>query len=178
MTSNPPITTPLPFALRTLSFAVVATVTLAFAPVRADDTQAAIAVPTGTVVKTVHAVGAQIYECKPDGHAGLAWTFREPIATLIADGKTVGRHFAGPSWEMADGSLVMGKVIGKAPGASSGDIPWLKLTVSQHQGNGILGDVTTVQRIGTVDGNKAGLCPSEGALIAEPYSADYVFSRP
>lgn len=178
MTYNRPITTPLPPALRTLSLAVAATVILAFVPARADDSQTVIAAPIGTVVKTVHAVGAQIYECKSDGHTGLAWTFREPIATLIADGKTVGRHFAGPSWEMADGSLVMGKVVGKAPGASSSDIPWLKLAVSQHQGNGILSDVTTVQRITTLGGNKAGPCSSEGVLTAEPYSADYVFSRP
>lgn len=176
MTCDRPITTPLPLALRT--FAVAITVTLACVPARADDDQAAIAAATGAVVKRVHAVGAQIYECKADGHAGLAWTFREPIATLIADGKTVGRHFAGPSWEMADGSLVVGKVVGKAPGTTPNDIPWLKLDAVQHQGGGILGEVTTVQRLGTVGGNRAGVCPSEGALIAEPYTADYVFSRP
>lgn len=158
--------------------AMLAATTLTFVPARADDTQATVAAPIGTVVKTVHAVGAQIYECKTDGHSGLAWTFREPIATLIADGQTVGRHFAGPSWEMADGSLIVGKVVGKAPGASSGDIPWLKLAVSQHQGSGILDDVTTVQRITTMGGNRAGPCPSAGSLVAEPYSADYVFSRP
>lgn len=168
----------LSLAPRVISAMIAAASILTFVPARADDTQATVAAPIGTVVKTVHAVGAQIYECKTDGHSGLAWTFREPIATLIADGKTVGRHFAGPSWEMADGSLVVGKVVGKAPGASSDHIPWLKLTVSQHQGSGILGDVTTVQRITTMGGNKVGPCPSEGALVAEPYSADYVFSRP
>ena len=178
MTCDRWITTALPLARRTLFSAVAATVTLAFAPARADDSQAAIATPTGTVVRTVHAIGAQIYECKSDGHAGLVWTFREPIATLIADGKTVGRHFAGPSWEMADGSLVVAKVVGKASGTTPNDIPWLKLDVSQHQGSGILGDIATVQRITTVGGNKAGPCSSEGALTAEPYSADYMFSRP
>jgi hypothetical protein len=33
----------------------------------------------------------------PDGK--LSWAVREPIATLTADGKTVGRHYAGPHHE-------------------------------------------------------------------------------
>ena len=37
--------------------------------------------------------------CKAGADGKLAWTFREPIATLLADGKTVGRHYAGPNWE-------------------------------------------------------------------------------
>ena len=53
---------------------------------------------------TLHAEGAQVYECKADSDGKLAWQFREPVATLILDGKTMGRHFAGPSWELADGS--------------------------------------------------------------------------
>ena len=165
-------------ALRAASATIAAVSVLAFVPARADDSQVAVAAPIGTVVTMVHAVGAQIYECKADGHSGLVWVFREPIATLVSDGRTVGRHFAGPSWEMMDGSLVVGKVVGKAPGTSSADIPWLRLDVSHHQGSGLLGDVTTVQRIATVGGNKAGPCPSDGALVAEPYAADYVFSRP
>src|SRR5262245_1646710 len=55
-----------------------------------------------TAVVTFHAEGTQIYECKtaPDGK--LAWQFREPVATLLLDGKTVGRHYAGPSWAHVD----------------------------------------------------------------------------
>ncbi len=49
--------------------------------------------------------------------------FREPIATLMIDGKTVGRHFAGPIWEMTDGSAVGAKVSAQAPGATANDIP-------------------------------------------------------
>jgi Protein of unknown function (DUF3455) len=48
-----------------------------------------------SVMLTVHAEGAQIYECKVNS-GKLVWQFREPIAALIADGKTVGRHYAGP----------------------------------------------------------------------------------
>jgi hypothetical protein len=52
---------------------------------------AAIAAPGETAVVTLHAEGAQVYECKAGSDGKLAWTFREPIATLVLDGKTVGR---------------------------------------------------------------------------------------
>jgi hypothetical protein len=68
----------------------------------------AIAAPGETVVLSVHAEGAQVYECKAGTDGKLSWLFREPIATLMADGKTVGRHYAGPNWESADGSAVTG----------------------------------------------------------------------
>ncbi len=142
----------------------------------ADEGREAIAAPAGTVVRKVHAVGAQIYECKPAAE-GLAWSFREPVAALMDGGKTVGRHYGGPAWELADGSVVIGKVVAKAPGAAIDDIPWLKLAVSEHRGNGALTDVTTVQRVDTVGGNKGGPCPTAGAIVAEPYAADYVLSK-
>ena len=71
---------------------------------------------------TVHAQGAQIYDCKADAGGKLVWQFREPIATLLGDGKTVGRHYAGPNWELSDGSAVTGKVAGRASGATTKDI--------------------------------------------------------
>ena len=70
---------------------------------------AAIAAPGETAVVTLHAEGAQVYECKAGSDGKLAWAFREPIATLVLDGKTVGRHYAGPNWEHMDGSAVVGK---------------------------------------------------------------------
>jgi hypothetical protein len=137
----------------------------------------AIAAPGETTVLSVHAEGAQIYDCKAGPDGKLAWAFREPIATLIADGKTVGRHYAGPNWEDNDGSAVTGKVAGSAPGATANDIPWLKLDVVAHRGKGILSDVTTVQRIKTVGGKLDGPCDKAGSTGAMPYSAEYVFLR-
>ena len=64
----------------------------------------ALATPGETVVLTAHAEGMQIYECKAGTDGKLAWAFREPVATLIADDKIVGRHFAGPTWQLSDGS--------------------------------------------------------------------------
>ena len=138
---------------------------------------AAIDAPGATQVVKLHAEGAQVYECKADSAGKLAWAFREPIATLLADGKTVGRHYAGPNWEYSDGSAVVGKAVGNAPGATANDIPWLKLEVASRRGSGILAAVTTVQRINTQGGKLEGTCDKAGAYQSAPYSADYVFLR-
>ena len=100
-----------------------------------------------------------------------------PIAALLLDGKTVGRHYAGPNWEHIDSSAVVGKAVGNAPGATANDIPWLKLTVTAGRGTGILSGVTTVQRINTAGGKLEGECDKAGTYRNAPYSADYVFLR-
>ena len=68
------------FALLALSGAVMSA--------RAAETPlpGAIAAPGETVVLTVHAEGAQVYECKAGADGKSAWVFREPIATLLVDG--------------------------------------------------------------------------------------------
>jgi hypothetical protein len=137
----------------------------------------AIAAPGETAILTLHAEGAQIYECKPGADGALAWVFREPIATLFSDGKTVGRHYAGPTWEYSDGSAVVGQVAGTAPGQVAMDIPWLKLAVASRRGTGALTPATTVQRINTAGGRLNGACYKAGTYESVPYSADYVFLR-
>jgi hypothetical protein len=137
----------------------------------------AIAAPGEATILTLHAEGAQVYDCKAGSDGKLAWAFREPIATLMAEGKTVGRHYAGPNWEYSDGSAVVGKAAGNAPGATPNDIPWLKLTVVSQRGNGVLSGITTVQRINTQGGKLEGACDKPGATRSAPYSADYVFLR-
>ena len=103
--------------------------------------------------------------------------FREPIATLLLDDKTVGQHYAGPTWESVDGSAVTGKAVGNAPGRTANDIPWLKLDVVSRRGSGTLADVVTVQRINTNGGAAQGACDQSGAFHGVPYFADYVFLR-
>jgi hypothetical protein len=137
----------------------------------------AIAAPGEKVVTTFHAEGAQIYECKADAAGKLAWAFREPIATLLRDGATVGRHYAGPNWEASDGSMVTGKAVANVPGTGPGDIPWLKLEVVARRGAGTLEGVTTVQRINTHGGVANGVCDKAGSFFSVPYSAEYVFLR-
>jgi Protein of unknown function (DUF3455) len=150
---------------------------VAAAPAIAQQLPDAIAAKDETVVSKVHAEGAQIYECKADQTGKLVWVFREPIATLIRDGKTVGRHYAGPTWELADGSAIVGKVAGRAPAPGTDDIPWLKLDVTEHRGKGELAGVTAVQRIDTQGGALEGPCETAGEFQSEPYAAEYVFLR-
>jgi len=137
----------------------------------------AIAAPGETAIFTLHAEGAQVYECKAGTDGALAWAFREPIATLFAGGKTVGRHYAGPTWEYSDGSAVVGQVAGTAPGFVANDIPLLKLNVTSRRGTGALTPATTVQRINTAGGRLNGACYKAGTYESVPYSADYVFLR-
>ncbi len=128
------------------------------------------------VVATLHAEGAQIYECKSNAGGKLEWQFREPVATLIQDGKTLGRHYAGPNWELADGSAVSGKVIGKAPGATKDDILHLRLDATSR-GAGLLAGVTSIQRLETRGGVLDGACEKAGDFAAKPYSSTYVFLK-
>jgi hypothetical protein len=137
----------------------------------------ALAAPGESAVVTLHAEGAQVYECKAGNDGKLAWAFREPIATLLLDGKTVGRHYAGPNWEHVDGSAVIGKAVANVAGQTANDIPWLKLKVTAHRGSGALSGITTVQRINTRGGVHTGACDRAGAFHSAPYAADYVFLK-
>ena len=144
---------------------------------------AAIVARAGAVMATFHAEGAQIYQCKPDSEKypseprALSWQFREPVATLIADGKSIGLHSAGPSWDHIDGSGVKGKVASTALGATANDIAWLMLDIIEHRGSGALSEAATVERINTKGGLAQGPCEPAGAYLSVPYSAEYVFLR-
>ena len=157
--------------------AVLAAALSAAGPAAAAELPAAVAAPGETTIATLHAEGAQVYECKAAADGKLAWQFREPIAALFLDGKTVGRHYAGPNWEHIDGSAVTAKAAGSAPGAAATDIPWLKLAVTGDRGNGLLTGVTTVQRINTKGGRLDGACDQAGTFHSAPYAADYVFLK-
>ena len=163
--------------MRVLPVTAAAALTMSAFGSMAADLPETIRAPGEIAVLQVHAAGAQIYECKtgPAG-AGPTWQFREPIATLLRDGKTIGRHYAGPTWEVG-GSSIVGKMTGRSPGTTSKDIAWLKLEVTDRRGDGPLQEVSTVQRINTVGGALDGSCDGVGDLRAEPYAADYVFLK-
>jgi hypothetical protein len=147
------------------------------APSSAAEVLETIAARGETLIATTHATGAQVYECKTNSEGKLAWQFREPIATLMIDGKTVGRHFAGPVWEMADGSAVSAKVSAQAPGATANDIPLLRLDVAARHGSGLLSGVTTIQRLNTNGGRADAACDAPETFLSVPYSADYAFYK-
>jgi hypothetical protein len=158
------------FAVSLASLLASPTQTLAQVP-------AAIAAAGESVVAAFHAEGAQLYECKLGTANNLIWRFREPIAALILDNKTVGTHFAGPNWQLFDGSGVRAETVSSVPGATPDDVPWLKLKVTEQRGDGTLSRVSTVQRINTRGGAAQGSCETAGTYRSVPYSADYLFLR-
>jgi hypothetical protein len=136
-----------------------------------------IAVKVGAPVAQLQAAGAQIYVCTKNAAGALNWTFREPVASLLEEGKTVGRHFVGPTWEFVDGSRVAGEVVSKAAGTTAKDIAWLKLSVKEPPKSGLVAGATFVLRIDTKGGVFEGACDSEGELHSEPYTATYIFVK-
>ena len=165
------------FKCRSHGAAAVLLATAGFVGAASAQIPEPVAAKGEAVVLEVHAQGAQIYECKAGAAGALAWQFREPVASLFKGGKTVGRHYAGPTWEDADGSAIIAKVAGRAPGASAKDIPLLKREVTERRGSGVLKDVSAVQRLNTKGGVMEGACQNAGELLSVPYSADYVFLR-
>jgi hypothetical protein len=127
----------------------------------------------------VHAQGDQIYTCKTDG-AQFAWTLKAPDAKLFdKDGKPFGKHFAGPSWEANDGSRVIGKAVANAT-RDADSIPWLLVSVINHNDSGVLSPATSIQRLNTKGGNApASGCDAShiGQEVRAPYSADYLFFK-
>jgi Protein of unknown function (DUF3455) len=148
----------------------------------AQQVPAALQVPANEQsVVQVHAKGDQIYSCKVDG-AQPGWTLKAPEAQLFdKNGKTFGKHFAGPSWEASDGSRVVGKASANVASPDADSIPWLLVKVVSNAGDGVLTRVTSIQRINT----KGGKAPASGCDAAHAgqevrvaYSADYLFFAP
>lgn len=124
------------------------------------------------------AKGDQIYSCKQQ-NAQYSWTLKAPEAQLLDQGgQVLGRHFAGPSWEVSDKSSVTGKVVVHADSPDKDAIPWLLLTAVDHSGNGLLSNVSNIQRQNT-KGGKAPSTGCDGSHVGEetrvPYSANYLF---
>ena len=139
------------------------------------NTPAKFDVTNRQVILTAHAEGAQIYQCMTTSEGTLAWSLREPIATLLPGHRTIGRHYAGPTWELDDGSAVVGKLLAKAPGVRPTDVAWLKLDVVKRRGSGLLSSANLVLRLNTRGGVLQGSCSQLAELRAVAYSADYLF---
>jgi len=141
----------------------------------------AIQPPAGeALVLMVRATGFQIYVCRPDADGKRAWTLKAPDAELFDEqGKLIGKHFGGPTWQLNDGSQVTGKMAAKADAPDPKAIPWLLVTVTSNSGKGALSRVTTIQRINTVSGlpPAASECSESSGEVEfkSSYSADYYF---
>ena len=152
---------------------------LAISALAACSTTPAVQIPDNlkpaageSLAMIVAAKGVQIYECR----AG-EWAFVAPEAELFdRSGKPIGRHYAGPQWEAADGSKVLGTVKARADAPVPGAIPWLLLGAKSVGPEGAFSRVTSVQRVATAGGvAPAGGCSETGARARVAYSADYYF---
>ena len=123
-----------------------------------------------------HASGRQIYICD-----GTKWILKGPDAKLFDEaGHQVGSHFAGPTWQWSDGSRVTAKPIASAT-PDSESIPWLLLTATGHIGDGVLKNVTSIQRLQTRGGKApANGCDAshKGEQAGISYTAEYYFYAP
>ncbi len=93
----------------------------------------------------------------------------------MAEGRTVGHHYADPTSESADGSVITGKVTASIPGPTPADIAWLRLSVVGHRGAGVVAGVTSAERIDTHGGTAQGPREVAGGCLAAPYSAAHIF---
>ena len=123
----------------------------------------------------VPAKGVQIYECRAGN-----WVFVAPEAALFdRAGKQIGSHYAGPHWESADGSKIVGAVKQRADAPAAGNIPWLLLGTKSVASEGAFSKVTSIQRVATVGGTApAAGCDQAGARARVPYTADYYLFSP
>jgi hypothetical protein len=146
------------------------------------ETPDAIKAPsTANLVLKANAKGAQIYVCgkKKEPKAKFEWTLKAPDATLSDEaGKTLGKHYGGPTWEAADGSKIVGAMAAKVDAPDATAIPWLLLEIKSTEGQGVLSHVAWIQRVETVGGKApAGGCDKahDGAEARIDYSATYYF---
>ncbi len=123
--------------------------------------------------------GVQIYACT-DASDGFAWILKAPEAKLLdASGNTIGRHFAGPTWSLVDGSQVQGKMIASKQAPDQISVNWLLLEARTGTGTGKFANVKFIQRTETHGGlaPKSGCQSSNdaGKIVQVPYTADYTF---
>jgi len=157
---------------------------IAASPAFAQDAPRELLPPANEKIVLVAAAnGVQIYECAADPATyAWAWRFKGPEATLAdRDGRTIGKHYAGPTWELPDGSKVVGEVRAQAASPDASAIPLLLLNAKSNSGSGALGAVRSVQRLDTHGGRApAEACSQEssGKVARVPYQASYYFFAP
>jgi hypothetical protein len=130
------------------------------------------------LVLMARATGFQIYVCRPDADGKPAWTLKAPEAELFDEqGKSIGKHFGGPTWQLNDGSQITGKMAAKVDSPHPEAIPWLLVSVIGHSGSGALSGVTSIQRVNTVGGLAPPECTDQSGEVEfrTSYSADYYF---
>jgi uncharacterized protein DUF3455 len=138
--------------------------------------------PDGQIMTlAVQATGVQIYECRAakDDPQRFEWQLKAPEAQLLdANGVSIGKHYAGPTWEANDGSRVVGEVKARDNGPDPGAIPWLLLTAKSNSGSGVFGRTLSILRLQTVGGLAPAAACAQAQIGQETrvgYKASYYF---
>src|SRR5260370_14836661 len=166
-------------AHRTWSFGL-ALILLAYQQSAIAEEFSGIAVPENSViVLAVAAEGVQIYESKPNPAGGFQWSLKVPQAELKStSGEVLGKHGAGPSWTLNDGSGIVGSLPPLKNVSAPGSIPWLLVAVKSKSGSGTLDKVDFLMPLAT-DRRPA---PTQPPIAHTPplrgkYHAIYIFLR-
>jgi len=134
-----------------------------------------------SIVLAVAAEGVQIYESKLNSTGAYEWTLKAPEAELkTVTGDVLGRHYAGPSWSLNDGSQLVGVLppLKTASTPDRGSIPWLLVAAKSRSETGVLSKIDFVARIATSGGvapAEAPKSPTDTASVK--YRAIYLFLR-
>lgn len=113
--------------------------------------------------------GDQVYGC-----VNGSWSLQAPDAKLLnQEGSVIGRHFAGPTWKLNDGSWIKGKAVAKQIAPDAAAVPWLLL--ESVGGTGRLAAVRFIQRTETHGGNAPDGSCSQSEIRRIPYTATYSF---
>ena len=134
-----------------------------------------------SIVLAVAAEGVQIYQSKPNSTGAYEWAFKAPEAELKSlTGEVLGKHFAGPSWSLSDGSQWVGNLppLKAVPAPDAGSVPWLLVGAKSRSETGLLSKIDFVVRIATSGGaapREAPKNPTDTARVK--YQAIYLFLR-
>ncbi|GBC02937.1 hypothetical protein RclHR1_00490023 [Rhizophagus clarus] len=145
------------------------------------------------------ASGVQIYKCFVNKDIPNNWTLVMPDAYLVNDKRNqpftpvVHHHFIQEPinggkvvWESIikkDNSLVVAKDIAQNVSPNGpGNVLWLVLQVTHHEGKGRFSDITYVLRVLTLGGvepadDKCGTLYPDGAIVKIPYQSEYWFIK-
>jgi hypothetical protein len=134
--------------------------------------------------------GVYVSQARPDDPNKFEWVLKDSTAMLTDQtgiklnhgfagrGDVIGKHYDARIWEIEDGSRVVAEIIESAKTSKQDGLPWLLFKVVQHDGKGLLDEVSFIQQLDT----QGGLPPQEeatkvnaGKEVRVPYVATYVF---
>jgi Protein of unknown function (DUF3455) len=149
---------------------------VSIAALHAQQTEGSVDPPPGAqAVLEAKGVGFQVYTCT-QSQAGPKWVLTAPDAKLLdASGKTIGSHFAGPTWKLEDGSQVQGERIASRPATEADSVAWLLLRAKAGTGTGRFANIAFIRRTETHGGAAAESACTTGDTSRVAYTATYTF---